>query len=56
MLCAGRATGSIRIIFIDEVYVLNTKDKDRIIANIEKILSEILSDKHEAKITIKFKK
>lgn len=33
---------------------IKNKDKQRIIKNIERILSEIFSDKYEAKITIKF--
>lgn len=32
------------------------EDKQQIIGNIEKLLSEILSDKHEEKITIRFSK
>lgn len=35
---------------------INANDKIRIVQNIEKILSEILSEKYEAKITIKFSK
>nr|DAL78590.1 MAG TPA: hypothetical protein [Caudoviricetes sp.] len=34
--------------------MIKEKDKQRIIKNIEQLLSEILSDKYEAKITIRF--
>ena len=52
MLFFGAVTGPI---FVWRVFNL-TNDKEQIIHNIEKILSEILSDKHNAIITIKFSK
>ena len=40
----------------ERVYLIKEKDKKHIIKNIEQLLSEILSDKYEAKIIIKFSK
>lgn len=34
--------------------MLNTIDKDSLRERIEKVLSEILSDKHDCKITLRF--
>lgn len=38
----------------ERVCLIKDEDKQRIIKNIEQLLSEILSDKYEAKITIRF--
>lgn len=38
----------------ERVCLIKDVDEQRIIKNIEQLLSEILSDKYEAKITIRF--
>lgn len=40
----------------ERIESMDVQEKSRIKENIERVLSEILSDRYEAKITIKFEK
>lgn len=40
----------------EQIENMDEREKSRIKGNIERVLSEILSDRYDAKITIKFEK